>query len=99
MSDLLERLPLHHPQYARISKEIGAIKAGDYGEEIVYKELEQMSFPYECYIFHKMFLFAECAFELDYLIITPYGAVILEVKNIVGQLEFSTNPSQLIQHK
>lgn len=46
-----------------------------------------------------MFLFAECAFELDFLIITPYGAIILEVKNIIGELEFSTNPSQLIQRK
>ncbi|WP_419959411.1 nuclease-related domain-containing protein [Psychrobacillus sp. BM2] len=99
MSDLLERLSPQHPQYARISKEIGAIKAGDYGEKIVYKELEQTKLPYECYIFHKMFLFAEYAFELDFLIITPYGAVILEVKNIIGELEFSTNPSQLIQRK
>lgn len=99
MSDLLERLSPQHPQYTRISKEIGAIKAGDYGEEVVYKELEQMKFPYKCYIFHKMLLFAECAFELDFLIITPYGLVILEVKNIIGELEFSTNPSQLIQRK
>ena len=99
MSELVERLSPQHPQYSRISKEIGAIKAGDYGEEIVYKELEQMKLPYQSYIFHKMFLFAECAFELDYLIITPYGVLILEVKNIIGELEFSTNPSQLIQRK
>lgn len=99
MSELVERLSPQHPQYTRISKEIGAIKAGDYGEEIVYKELEQMKLPYPSYIFHKVFLLAECAFELDYLIITPYGAVILEVKNIIGELEFTTNPSQLIQRK
>lgn len=99
MSELVERLSPQHPQYTRISKEIGAIKAGDYGEEIIYKELEQMKFPYQSFIFHKMFLFAECAFELDYLIITPYGVLILEVKNIIGELEFLTNPSQLIQRK
>ncbi len=99
MSDLIERLSPQHPQYTRISKEIGAIKAGDYGEEVIYKVLEQMKIPYKCYIFHKVFLFAEFAFELDFLIITPYGVVILEVKNIIGELEFSTNPSQLIQRK
>lgn len=55
MSELVERLSPQHPHYAKISKEIGAIKAGDYGEEIVYKELAQMKIPYECYIFTRCF--------------------------------------------
>lgn len=46
-----------------------------------------------------MFLYGESRFELDFLIITPYGVVILEVKNIIGELEFMNNPSQLIQLK
>ena len=97
--ELVDRLSPQHPLYSRISKDIGAIKAGDYGEEMVYRELEQVRLPYKNYIFHKVFLRAESTFELDYLVITPYGLVILEVKNIIGELEFSINPSQLIQHK
>ena len=41
----------------------------------------------------------ERAFEVDILLLTPYGAVVLEIKNIIGKLEFMENPSQLIQTK
>lgn len=99
LTELLERLSSEHPQYSRLSKELGSIKAGDYGEEVVYKELMQIKLPYNHYIFHKVFLCGERTFELDFIILTPYGVVILEVKNIIGELEFSTNPSQLIQRK
>lgn len=99
LTELIERLSSEHPQYSRLSKELGSIKAGDYGEEVVYKELTQIKLPYNHYIFHKVYLCGDRAFELDFIIITPYGVVILEVKNIIGELEFSTNPSQLIQRK
>jgi len=34
LSELIERLSPQHPLYSRISKDIGAIKAGDYGGEM-----------------------------------------------------------------
>ncbi|MEI4770561.1 nuclease-related domain-containing protein [Psychrobacillus sp. FJAT-51614] len=99
MEQLLKRLSFEHPLYPKIVKDIGAIRAGDFGEEIVFRELEKMQLPYKYYVFHKVFLFAENGFEMDILIITPYGAIILEVKNIIGELVFTENPSQLLQQK
>ncbi|WP_391202952.1 nuclease-related domain-containing protein [Psychrobacillus sp. L4] len=99
MEKLLKRLPAEHRLYVKILNEIGATKGGDFGEEIVYKDLEKMQLPFKYYVFHKLLLHAENTFELDFLLITPFGAVILEVKNIIGELEFQENPSQLIQRK
>lgn len=99
MGMLLKRLHKEHPLYLRISNQIGATRAGGIGEEIVFRELEKMQLPYKYYVFHKILLKAENAFELDILLITPFGAIILEVKNISGELEFTDNPSQLIQRK
>ncbi|TQR10791.1 nuclease-related domain-containing protein [Psychrobacillus lasiicapitis] len=58
-----------------------------------------MHLPFKFYAFHKLLLHAEKAFELDFLLITPFGAIILEVKNMIGILELTENPSQLIQRK
>lgn len=99
MEMLLKRLSVKHPKYSKISNQIGATRAGDIGEEMVFRELEKMQLPFKYYVFHKLLLFAENAFELDILIISPFGAVIFEVKNISGTLEFTGNPSQIIQRK
>ncbi|TQR18398.1 nuclease-related domain-containing protein [Psychrobacillus vulpis] len=99
METLLKRLPPNHPLYTKIATEIRITKAGDFGEEIVFRELEKMQLPFEYLVFHKVLLHGESAFELDILLITPFGAIILEVKNIIGELEFQENPSQLVQQK
>ncbi|SES16860.1 nuclease-related domain-containing protein [Psychrobacillus sp. OK032] len=99
MEMLLKRLSVDHPIYSKISNQIGTTRAGDIGEEMVFRELEKMKLPFKYYVFHKLLLFAENAFELDILLITPFGAIILEVKNFSGILEFTGNPSQIIQHK
>ncbi|SEN20145.1 Nuclease-related domain-containing protein [Paenisporosarcina quisquiliarum] len=96
---LLRRLPSKHPLYHKILTEIQTTRAGDYGENIVFRELERMQLPFKCFIFHKVMLRTEKIFEMDVLLLTPYGAVILEVKHIIGRLEFRVNPSQLIQTK
>lgn len=99
MDLLVRRLPPQHPLYTKIIMEIKTTKAGDYGEELIFKELEKIQLPYKCYIFHRVMLRAERTFEIDMLLLTPYGVVVLEIKNIIGELEFNENPSQLIQTK
>lgn len=99
MKTLLKRLPVTHASYAKVSKEIWTTTAGDLGEDIVFRELEKVRLPYNHAVFHKLLLYAENAFELDILLLTPFGAVILEVKNITGELEFFENPAQLVQTK
>lgn len=99
MELLLRRLHVDHPLYEKVRKDIHAASAGDFGEEIILKEIEQLRLPYDIHIYHKLLLRSESAFELDILLITPFGAIILEVKNIVGELAFQENPSQIIQRK
>ncbi|MEK3976099.1 nuclease-related domain-containing protein [Psychrobacillus sp. FSL K6-1267] len=99
MKLLLNRLPMKHPLYSKIGMEIQTTMAGDYGEEMVYRELERMHLPYNYYLFHKIMIRTEKLFEIDYILLTPFGAIVLEVKNIIGELEFQVNPSQLVQTK
>lgn len=97
MELLTRRLPAKHPLYHKIFTEIQTTRAGDYGEKIVFRELERMQLPYKHFVFHRVMLRTEKVFEMDVLLLTPYGAIILEIKNITGKLEFQENPSQLIQ--
>ena len=99
MELLLRRLHVDHPLYEKVRKDIHATSAGDFGEQIILKEIEQLRLPYDNHVYHKLLLRSESTFELDILVITPFGAIILEVKNIVGELEFQENPSQIIQRK
>ena len=99
MELLTRRLPPKHPHYHKILMEIQTTRAGDYGERIVFRELERIQLPFKCFVFHRVMLRNEKVFEMDVLLLTPYGAVILEIKHIMGELEFKENPSQLIQTK
>ncbi|MEI4768891.1 nuclease-related domain-containing protein [Psychrobacillus sp. FJAT-51614] len=94
---LIKRLNRNHPRYLDIKEEIRQKTAGDIGEEAVMRILEQVKLPYRFYVFHNISLFSESLIQMDVLIITPYYALILEVKNIRGELTFTTNPSQLIR--
>lgn len=73
--------------------------AGEIGEEIVMRELEKLKLPHKFYVFHNVSLYYETNFQMDILIISPYYALILEVKNITGEIEISTNPSMLVYTK
>ncbi|TQR21214.1 nuclease-related domain-containing protein [Psychrobacillus vulpis] len=95
LTALSKRLPRLHPKYASIKEEQYRIAAGDAGEEAVMKKLESLTLPCKHYVFHNISLYGDSLFQMDLLIITPYFAMILEVKNIKGTIELLTNPSQL----
>ncbi|WP_177184383.1 nuclease-related domain-containing protein [Psychrobacillus sp. OK032] len=73
--------------------------AGDLGEEVVMREIEKLKLPHKFYVFHNISLYSEVNFQMDILIITPFYALILEVKNISGEIEISTNPAELVRTK
>ncbi|WP_144512424.1 nuclease-related domain-containing protein [Bacillus sp. FJAT-22090] len=99
MKLLIRRLHTSHSLYEKVMTAIHAATAGEFGEEMVFRELERMRLPYKYHVYHKLLLHSERSFELDILLITPFGAVIFEVKNITGEIEFQENPSQIIQRK
>ena len=94
---LYKRLPKDHQKFFLIQNEYHRKVAGDIGEEVVMKVLEQLQLPYKFYAFHNVTLYAESLFQIDILIISPYYALIFEVKNIKGEISLTVNPQQLVR--
>ncbi|WML46583.1 nuclease-related domain-containing protein [Neobacillus sp. PS3-34] len=82
------RLPKNHPKRPLIEQEFNNRKAGDAGERGVDYYIRKL--PEEgYYIFHGLRLLnGEFAFQIDTLIITTRFGLIVEVKNIAGNLHF-----------
>ena len=99
LTALTKRLRKTHPKYTQIRDDMMQKNAGDLGEEVVMREIEKLKLPHKFYVFHNISLYSEVNFQMDILIITPFYALILEVKNISGEIEISTNPSELVRTK
>ena len=92
---LNKRLKKNHPKYISLQEDLKRNIAGDIGEEAVMSILQKVKLPYKFFVFHNISLYGESLFQMDVLIITNHYAVILEVKNIQGEIEFKSHPYQL----
>ncbi|MFJ7825490.1 nuclease-related domain-containing protein [Psychrobacillus sp. NPDC096623] len=92
---LNKRLHKSHPKYLSLREELHRNIAGNIGEEAVMNFLEKVNLPYKFYAFHNISLYGESLIQMDILLISQYYAVILEVKNIQGEIEFKSHPFQL----
>jgi len=92
---LNKRLKKNHPKYISLREELNRNTAGDIGEEAVMNFLQKVKLPYNFFAFHNISLYGDSLFQMDVLLITQYYAVILEVKNIAGEIEFKSHPFQL----
>ncbi|MCR2821491.1 nuclease-related domain-containing protein [Lederbergia panacisoli] len=93
------RLPDGHVLYPTILSKIASAKAGIAGEDKVADVLLRNSFSIDHRIFHDLSLTTSTQFQMDTLFLSRLFAIILEVKNISGILEFRENPPQLIRIK
>ncbi|WP_239430417.1 nuclease-related domain-containing protein [Sporosarcina sp. ACRSL] len=80
-----------------ILKEVHKVRAGENGERILESVFNKYSFPFEHYILHDLNLQSSGKFQIDTLFLSSQGAVILEVKNIAGRIEFPQDQNQLIR--
>ncbi|WP_369435868.1 nuclease-related domain-containing protein [Lysinibacillus fusiformis] len=94
---LVSRLPSTHPQYLKLQKELKNKEAGDFGELYIMKELQKYQQLSDCHILHNVILPTVLPMQIDILIITPSGIIILEIKNIRGTVHFKKEPRQLIR--
>ncbi|MFY0518386.1 nuclease-related domain-containing protein [Lysinibacillus sp. UGB7] len=94
---LVARLPSTHPQYQKLQKELKNKEAGDFGEQYITNELQKLQPLSDCHIFHNVILPTILPMQIDILIITPSGIIILEIKNIRGTVHFKSDPRQLIR--
>ncbi|WP_277586500.1 nuclease-related domain-containing protein [Psychrobacillus antarcticus] len=78
---------------------MGYIEAGHYGELRVDRSIKEVQFPSEVHIipdFH-MKIHENRYIQIDTLLITSSYILIVEVKNIIGTINFKTSPNQLIR--
>ena len=92
---LLSRLHPAHPQFPKLEQELKRQQAGDFGEQYVMNELQMLSMDVQ--LLHNVILPAILAMQIDILIVTPNGIIILEIKNIKGTVLLKNNPRQLIR--
>lgn len=94
---LVTRLQPTHPQYQSLQQELKIKEAGDFGEQYVMKELQQIALLNDCYIFHNVILPSVIPMQIDILLIVPNAIILLEIKNIRGTVHFKSDPRQLIR--
>lgn len=92
---LYKRLPNRHAMKNVIYSKMLSAKAGIIGETTVENIFDKYNFPFNYCVLHDVCLTSNAKFQIDTLFLTQYYAVILECKNIVGELCFENEPSCL----
>lgn len=93
---LLRRLPETHPSWQSIYRDHYRIQAGFGGEQTVDRLLERMRWKDEPIIICDLHL-KERLCQVDTVVLTPYYALVLEVKNYSGTLTFNEESFHLEQ--
>ncbi|WP_279327663.1 nuclease-related domain-containing protein [Tetzosporium hominis] len=75
------------------------MRAGLKGELRVLQFIEEFAFPKETLIIHnyQSRVHSKWSIQIDFLILTKKGILIIEVKNIAGHIKFQRNPPQIIR--
>lgn len=92
---LFKRLPESHPLRDTIDKKIGMKTAGIRSEIKLAKVFENYTFLDEIYILHDVSFYSTGRAQIDCLVITPNFILILEVKNIAGDMSFLVGTGQI----
>jgi hypothetical protein len=94
---LLRRLPKNHPKRVKITEELSRREAGYQSEEYLDTQIEQL-LGSKFIIFHDLnFSDGKNTYQIDNLIISPQLALIIEVKNMTGELTFDSINDQFYQ--
>ncbi|MDF2946827.1 MAG: hypothetical protein K0S51_1506 [Bacillales bacterium] len=95
---LLRRISANHPSREKIIEDLSMCRAGFYGEQSLEYFLNQLP-QNEFRIFHNLRFETPTIFQIDFFLLSKKFILILEVKNMVGKLEFDEGFGQLIQIK
>jgi hypothetical protein len=96
---LRNRLPTHHKRIPEIESEIARRRAGFRGEQNLDYHLSFLPDSNSYAIFKDLNLKDRHTFQIDTLLISPYYALIIEVKNYSGILHIDPHTKQLIRKK
>jgi hypothetical protein len=96
---LKNRLEVTHTQWPKVALECSNEEAGQLGEKSIGFHLDMLS-DSKYYIFHYLRLqHGKYYFQMDYFILCASFALILEVKNMGGELRFDGDFNQMTQIK
>jgi hypothetical protein len=95
---LLRRLSKNHPKRVQIREELSGREAGYQSEEYLDKQIEQL-LSSKFIIFHDLNFSDDGnnTYQIDNLLISPQLALIIEVKNMTGELTFDSINDQFYQ--
>lgn len=93
------KVPNHNPQKIYLQNQLNNIKAGLRGELNVQRYLEEFQFPADSVIIHNFHttIHSKWHIQIDYLLISRKGILLIEVKNIAGHIHFHSNPRQIVR--
>lgn len=94
---LINRLHPKHPQQEKLQNEYNRFNEGDIGEQYILEMLQQIKLSPDTRILHNIQLDSFVKIQIDILIITNHYLLILEIKNIKGEVQFTFNPRQMIR--
>lgn len=97
---LIARLPVNSIEREEFEQRYQRIRAGYSGELKVDDFLESLDLPSSTRVLKniELSLGGNRSFQIDLLIISTKYILLLEVKNIAGELTFETNPNQLVRN-
>lgn len=85
---LLRRLPKTHDQYSTFQEEFSRLDAGIAGEQRVAREMSDIPYNYIWLNNYQCLSPQNTPHQIDFILLSPHFAVVLEVKNITGNLYF-----------
>lgn len=99
LESLVHRLNPKHEKALKIQEDLNMQEAGEFGEKHLLTILTENKLPENTFIFHNVILKSIIDVQIDLLLLSPYWCLILEVKNLTGELTFTSKPPQLICEK
>lgn len=96
LESLRKRLSPRHEKILKIEEELSLQEAGENGEKHVLTILTENQLPKNTFILHNVTIDSIINIQIDIMLISPGWCLILEVKNLNGELTFMNNPPQLI---
>ncbi|WP_026023514.1 nuclease-related domain-containing protein [Lysinibacillus boronitolerans] len=84
---LVRRLIPNHPSLDQMKRELLQAEAGEYGEKFIMKQLEKLTFTKNFQVLHNITFQHPYSLQLDVVVITQYEVIIIESKNIRGEVE------------
>lgn len=99
MEIFFAKVPNHNPHKVYLQSQLNNIKAGVRGELNVQHYLEEFKFPADSVLIHNFHstIHSKWQIQIDYLLISRKGILLIEVKNIAGHIQFHIAPRQMVR--